>query len=87
MVSKPELVACFPVQKTGISNLEKIAGNETDEYLYGSVYTPDITGNKPVMVWIHGGGWSMGCPEEYNCTPLAGTGVYTGLKPHDIGNM
>ena len=86
-MSKPELVACFPVQKTGISNLEKIAGNETDEYLYGSVYTPDITGKKPVMVWIHGGGWSMGCPEEYNGTPLAGTGAYTVYKPHDIGNM
>ena len=74
LVSKPELTACFPVQDTQIKNQLKISPNPTDEYLYGSVFTSDTTGKKPVMVWIHGGGWSMGNPEEYNGTALAGTG-------------
>ena len=80
LVSKPELTACFPVQDTQIKNQLKISPNPTDEYLYGSVFTTDTTGKKPVMVWIHGGGWSMGNPEEYNGTPLAGTGENTGIS-------
>ena len=74
IAAQPKVLACFPVQKTTISNIEKIADTPTDEYLYGSVYTPGTTGKKPVMVWIHGGAWAVGCPEEYNGTPLAGTG-------------
>ena len=80
LVSNPELTACFPVQDIQIKNQLKISPNPTDEYLYGSVFTTDTTGKKPVMVWIHGGGWSMGNPEEYNGTPLAGTGENTGIS-------
>ena len=51
-----------------------------EDCLFLNVYVPgdvEVGSNKSVMVWIHGGGWSMGCPEEYNGTPLAGTGAYT----------
>ena len=74
-MSQEELLACLFYQKNTVANLKKIADTPTDDVLYGSVYTPNATGKKPVMVWIHGGVWSVGCPEEYNATPIAGTGA------------
>jgi para-nitrobenzyl esterase len=32
-----------------------------DEWLTVNVWTPDLTGAAPVMVWIHGGAFSNGC--------------------------
>ena len=75
-MSQKEVLACMFYQQTTFKNLEKIADTPTDEFLYGSVYTPDTNGKRPVMVWIHGGYWSVGCPEEYNATPIAGTGEF-----------
>ena len=44
--------------------------NDTEESLHLSVYTSDLTKNKPVMVWIHGGGWSVGAASEYWFVPF-----------------
>ena len=49
------------------------------------MFTSDTTGKKPVMVWIHGGGWSMGNPEEYNGTALAGTGENISITYESYG--
>ena len=38
---------------------------DTEDSLHLSVYTSDLTKKKPVMVWIHGGGWSIGSASEY----------------------
>jgi para-nitrobenzyl esterase len=41
------------------------------------VTTPEnfvITKKKPVMVYIHGGGWTMGGAEEYFPAPLCTSG-------------
>lgn len=42
-----------------------IPGNELEDCLYLSVYSPDIKGSYPVMFWIHGGGYTMGSGNQY----------------------
>ena len=38
-----------------------------------AVYTPELKSDekKPVMVWIHGGGWQFGSAESYNGAALS----------------
>mmetsp|Transcript_15423 Transcript_15423/g.43723 ORF Transcript_15423/g.43723 Transcript_15423/m.43723 type:complete len:529 (+) Transcript_15423:45-1631(+) len=48
----------------------------SEDCLYLNVYTPAATapggGGWPVMMWVHGGGYSQGSPQSYNGTRLAG---------------
>ncbi|XP_078681239.1 fatty acyl-CoA hydrolase precursor, medium chain-like [Branchiostoma floridae x Branchiostoma belcheri] len=39
----------------------------SEDCLYLNVYSPDVsaTANIPVMVWIHGGGWTEGAADSY----------------------
>ena len=49
-----------------------------EESLHLTVYTPQnfqTSKPKPVMVWIHGGGWSEGSAALYNGSPLAIAGT------------
>lgn len=42
-----------------------------------AVYTPEnfeSTKKKPVMVWLHGGGWAIGGAYEYNGSRLSAFG-------------
>ena len=48
-----------------------------EETLHLAVYTPDdfeTCPNKPVMVYIHGGGWIFGSPSEYDGSALSAYG-------------
>src|SRR5215472_10478206 len=50
---KPDYVAPFD----GLLPEPKIAG---DDWLTLNVWTPDLAGHAPVMVWIHGGAFANG---------------------------
>ena len=53
-----------------------IARNTDEDCLYLNIWAPDSTELKPVMVWIHGGGFYLGSgdPEAYNAESLAREG-------------
>ena len=40
-----------------------------EDCLFLNVYTPSLTGNRAVMVWIHGGGNVTGAASEWICDP------------------
>jgi para-nitrobenzyl esterase len=48
-----------------------------DDYLNLNIYTPDTTDSLPVLVWIHGGGFTAGCSRSpwYRGTRFARDGV------------
>lgn len=52
------------------------SGPQDEDCLYLNVYTPALTGRRPVMFWIHGGGFTHGTAAEplYNGGPLARRG-------------
>lgn len=47
----------------------------SEDCLYLNVYAPANAAKRPVMVWIHGGGFSVGCANHYDGEALARKGV------------
>ena len=43
---------------TGVDLVKSLSVSE--DCLYLEVYTPSLTARRPVMVWIHGGGFAIG---------------------------
>lgn len=46
-----------------------------EDCLYLNVTTPALTGSMPVMVWIHGGGFTIGSGADFSARDLATRGV------------
>ncbi|HZG05449.1 MAG TPA: carboxylesterase family protein [Streptomyces sp.] len=48
----------------------------SEDCLYANVWTPDVNGRRPVLVYIHGGGWFLGAGSEpdYDGARLAAHG-------------
>jgi len=54
---------------------QKVAGKLDEDCLFLNVVTPSVQGDRrPVMLWIHGGGYTAGSANEYDGTVLAKQG-------------
>ena len=64
-------------------------GNASEDCLYLNVWTPAKTLKEklPVMVWIYGGGFSMGTSSSYNGAPLAREGVVLVTINYRVGRL
>ena len=56
-----------------------LTGPASEDCLYLNVYTPTLGGNGdgglPVLVWIHGGRFTLGAGRDYDGTKLAANGI------------
>jgi para-nitrobenzyl esterase len=56
-----------------------LTGPTSEDCLYLNVYTPTLGGGDegglPVLVWIHGGRFTLGAGRDYDGTKLAGDGI------------
>lgn len=66
-------------------------GNFSEDCLYLNVWTPDIEPVKPlpVMVWLHGGGYTIGAGNlaPYNGKPLASRGAVVVTVNYRLGHL
>ncbi|MFO0604616.1 MAG: carboxylesterase family protein [Polyangiales bacterium] len=65
----PASVCAQGASLLGLSN-----ATGTEDCLHVNVTTPGLTGSRPVMVWIHGGGFVVGSGDEYDAARLATEG-------------
>ena len=68
------MVRFFPMMKNQMERAKGSPNPDCEESLHCSVYTSDLNSKKPVMVWIHGGGWGIGSASEYNGVPIVAIG-------------
>jgi para-nitrobenzyl esterase len=73
--------ACAQIDGSG-----KLLGSE--DCLYLNVHTPaDATGGRPVMVWVHGGGFVSGSGGDYDPTRLVQQGVIVVTVNYRLGAL
>ena len=53
---------------------QETPGELSEDCLFLNIYTPSTVGRRPVMVWIHGGGFAAGGANEYDGRVLASQG-------------
>lgn len=65
------------------------AADTSEDCLYLNVWTPAETPDQklPVMVWIYGGGFSMGATSYYDCKALASEGVVMVSIAYRVGRL
>ena len=49
---------------SALNPLLTVAERESEDCLHLNVWTPALTGRRPVMVWIHGGGFALGAGSQ-----------------------
>ena len=59
-------------------SLQPIIAGSGEDSLYANVWTPDLDGSRPVLVYIHGGGWMVGA---------GSLGAYSGARLADRGDI
>ncbi|HEY9371959.1 carboxylesterase family protein [Streptomyces sp.] len=62
----------------GPVSLQSWLPGSAEDSLYANVWTPGVKGSRPVLVYIHGGGWFLGAGSEPD---------YDGARPAAHGDM
>ncbi|MEO6085295.1 MAG: carboxylesterase family protein [Umezawaea sp.] len=57
---------------------QTVLPGSSEDGLYANVWTPDTRGSRPVLVYIHGGGWKLGAGSDPN---------YDGARLADRGDL
>ena len=68
-----------------------LTGSTSEDCLYLNVYTPTLPGGGqgglPVLVWIHGGRFTLGAGRDYDGTRLAADGLVVVTVNHRLGAL
>ena len=68
-----------------------LTGPTSEDCLYLNVYTPTLggggNGGLPVLVWIHGGRFTLGAGRDYDGTKLAALGIVVVTINHRLGAL
>jgi para-nitrobenzyl esterase len=67
-----------------------LSGPTSEDCLYLNVYTPTLgsdEGGLPVLVWIHGGRFTLGAGRDYDGTKLAALGIVVVTINHRLGAL
>jgi para-nitrobenzyl esterase len=68
-----------------------LTGPTSEDCLYLNVYTPALArsgeGGLPVLVWIHGGRFTLGAGRDYDGTKLAANGIVVVTINHRLGAL
>jgi para-nitrobenzyl esterase len=67
-----------------------LTGPASEDCLYLNVYTPALGGGEggmPVLVWIHGGRFTLGAGRDYDGTKLAALGIVVVTINHRLGAL
>jgi para-nitrobenzyl esterase len=67
-----------------------LTGPTSEDCLYLNVYTPTLgsgDGGLPVLVWIHGGRFTLGAGRDYDGTKLAALGIVVVTINHRLGAL
>ena len=50
---------------SALNPLIAVAEGQSEDCLHLNIWTPDLSGRRPVMVWIHGGGFALGAGSQF----------------------